>query len=405
MGPQWRAFGSTEGMGHGARWWAIPMGMGYVAFATAYFGTSEGLFDVSGHVVGRDFVTLWCGGVLTAGGHLAELSDPERFRALLGDLFGRTIPPHNWPYGPSMLLLAVPLGLMPYPWALAVWSLATLGALVWVVRLPAVALAPAAFVNLVAGQTGCLIAALVHGGFRWCEKQPVAAGLVFALVALKPHLGVMIPVALAASRAWRAAACAAMGVGLLVALSGLVFGWEAWRAWLLDTSRYQALMLEHGEGLFTWMMPSAFMSARLIGLSASVAWLLQIPFTVFAVGATWWTFRRFSVGRIDHEQAVTVACLATVTATPYVFNYDLVLIAPAVLAALARRQGPGLGGAAERSVWLALLLLPILVMPLNANGIPIGPLILAAGLALALREVRRTERKDVDSVEASGSPG
>ena len=381
------------------------MGIGYAAFAVAYLGTCDGVFDAFGYVVGRDFMNVWSSGVLTARGHLAELSHPETYRKLLGGLFGRTIPPHNWSYGPPMLFLAVPLGLVPYPWALVVWSLATLGALGWVVRMPAVALAPATFVNLVAGQTGCLIAALVLAGFRRCEKQPVAAGLLFALVALKPHLGVMIPVALAASRAWRAAACAAMWVGLLVALSGLVFGWEAWRAWLFDTSRYQALLLEHGEGPFTWMMPSAYMSARLIGLSASVAWLFQIPFTIFAVGATWWTFRRFSAGRIDHEQAVTVACLATVTATPYVFNYDLVLIAPAVLAALARRQGPAMAGTPERSVWLALLLLPILVMPLNANGVPIGPLILAAALALALREVRRTERTGVDSTGASASPG
>ena len=207
MCPQWRAAGSTDAMRHGARWWAIPMGVAYVAFASVYLGTSDGLFDASGHLVGRDFVTLWAGGVLAAQGHLAELSAPETFRKLLGDLFDRTIPPHNWPFGPHMLLLVVPLGVMPYPWALVVWSLATLGTLVWVVRMPAVALAPAAFVNLVAGQTGCLIAALVLGGFRRCEKQPVAAGLRFTLVALKPHLGVMIPVALAASRAWRAATC------------------------------------------------------------------------------------------------------------------------------------------------------------------------------------------------------
>ncbi len=100
----------------------------YVLFAVVYLRSADGLFDGTGNVIGRDFINLWSAGTLSATGHLIDIFDYAAYHPLQEQLFGRELPPHNWSYPPHMLLIAALLAWLPYIWALALWSLLTLGA-------------------------------------------------------------------------------------------------------------------------------------------------------------------------------------------------------------------------------------------------------------------------------------
>ena len=121
----------------------------------------------------------------------------------------------GWYYPPTFLLIVLPLALVPYLWALAGWTLATLAAYLSVLRKIApseetvwLTLAfPGAWINLINGQNGFLTAALLGGGLVYPEQQPVLAGFLFGLLVIKPHLGIFVPLALVVSRRWTMPSC------------------------------------------------------------------------------------------------------------------------------------------------------------------------------------------------------
>jgi Glycosyltransferase family 87 len=98
----------------------------------------------------------------------------------------------------------VPLGLLPYPEALAVFLGAT-GALwaapvrrllpdarAWIVAAPT----PAGLINLADGPNGFLTAALAGFALLLLDRRPAIAGALVGLLAIKPHLAVLFQVAL-----------------------------------------------------------------------------------------------------------------------------------------------------------------------------------------------------------------
>jgi len=184
----------------------------YLLSYLLYLSSMHEMVDRAGDPIGADFVTSW------AGSHLALLGHPEQVyntaaiqaveQAMVG---GNTQNVWRWYYPPTYLLIVLPLALVPYLWALAAWSLATLGAYLSVLRKIApwketvwLALAfPGTWINLVNGQNGFLTAALLGGGLLYLEEQPVLAGFLFGLLVIKPQLGILVPLVLVVTRQWR----------------------------------------------------------------------------------------------------------------------------------------------------------------------------------------------------------
>ena len=375
---------------------------------------ADGLIDATGHMIGRDFVNVWTAGRLVLEGRLDILPDISAYQAAQRALVGESLAPHVWSYPPVLLPFTVPFGALPYAVALALWTLGGLALMFWTCARAGVdrrwmallAIAPATFTNLWFGQNGFLTAALLLGGLTALNARPVLAGCLFGLLVYKPHLGILLPLALLAIGAWRAIFAAAATAILLVLTSVLLFGLEPWIDYLGKTAPYQRFLLEEGRGLFTYMMPTAFMAGRMLGLPIAACWAIAAVTAALAAWLVWLVFR---AGRAmpddpvarDLRYAVLLICI--VLASPYALNYDLTLVAVAV--ALAARRGDS---AAPSLALLLAWALAILVFWFNVLGAPISALVMAGvGLAIALQHqslIRERSRVPIDRAIAAGGP-
>ncbi|HJQ61107.1 MAG TPA: glycosyltransferase family 87 protein [Vineibacter sp.] len=365
-----------------------------VPLARFYWPAANGL-DVTGHPIGRDFINVWVGPQLAFGDSLSTLFDLKAYHDAIGALFGQKLPFHNWGYPAFTLAAFWPLAQLPYFWALAVWTFGLFAAFAAVVlsQVPAdkrrialllLALAPACLINAVGGQNGFATAALLVGGILSIDRRPVLAGVLFGLLTFKPHLGLILPLALVALGAWRVIAVAALTTVLLIVGSIALLGVEPWRHYLGETSAYQMQLIRVFEGFYTIMMASVLAGARTFGVSFGVAMALQVVVAIPVLVTALWAVRRAR----DPMTRVAVLVGAVPLLTPYAFNYDLTAIA-AVL--VWRLVGAWPSEPRWDRICLLTWLAPTAMMPLNMIGLGIAPLaniaFYVAVLATVWREV------------------
>ncbi len=349
-----------------------------------------------GQIAGRDFQAFWVASGLAAEARFDEIFRPDRFNQALRAVFGADTALNAFPYPPHGLWLVLPLAWLPYGWSLALWAalsflayLAATAAPAWpAARLAGLIAAPSTALTLSFGQNGLLSAALMVGGLRLLDRHPVVAGVLFGILSYKPHLGLLIPVALLAGRHRTAFFSAAATVAALAAVSLAWQGPESWQTYADAMMPHQRAFIERWTGMFTMMVPTAFMSARLLGLGPDIGYLAQVPFSAAALAAVAWSFRR------DVSRPLRNATLLTATflMSPYLCNYDMTIVSVAVILTVEQSMRSGfLNG--ERLILGAAWLLPLAVMPLNAVGAPAGPIVLTALLGLLIAKQRRLDRR------------
>lgn len=369
----------------------LGLAVAYGYAAHPYYTSADGIFDSTGHAVGRDYIVFWIASTLALDGQAIQIFDTGAFHALQEQILERSFPMHTWPYPPHALFYVLPLGLLPYLWSYAFWSIATLALYLtaavgknWAsLTGVALVLAPATAVNFASGQNGYLSAALLIGGMRLMDRRPVLAGCLFGLLSFKPQLGLLIPVALVAARLWTTFISAALTVILLIALSLAVFGPEAWEIYIAKTSSDQKAFLEYGSGPFVNMMPTPFMALRILGADVSAGYLVQSVFALCILPCVYWVFR----GRADRELQSAALIVAVFLVTPYAFNYDMTILSVAVLWALGHAMKTGFVPG-EKLLLVMVWILPIAVMPANYWGLPVGPVLLAAFFLLILARAK-----------------
>jgi hypothetical protein len=241
----------------------------------------------------------------------------------------------------------------------------------------------AVFVNLTHGHNGFLTAALFAGALSQLETRPLLAGMMFGLLAYKPQFGVMIPLALAAGGYWRSIASAAATVLVLALAATLLFGVTIWPAFLASTHFTRTVILEQGSTGFE-KIQTMFSQVRLLGGPVALAYAAQGVLFLIAAFVLIRLWRRpASFG--DRGAAL---CLATLLATPYSLDYDLMLLAPALVLVAAEGKMRGF-----RSYELSLLTL-LWFLPVAARSLAgITHVLLApfAILVLLLLIARRAE--------------
>jgi hypothetical protein len=365
--------------------------------------TANGLVDLQGRPLGTDFSDVYAAGSYVLEGNPDAPFDPARQHEREQQIFGAATPFYGWHYPPFFLFIAGALALMPYGLALAVWQALTFGLYLLAIRgilsssrpdpaaigawrtdwlLLAVAF-PAVLVNVGHGQNGFLTAALLGMALVQLDRRPVIAGILFGLLAYKPQFGLMIPFVLAASGRWRTFAAAAAAVAALTVATTIAFGPHVWQAFLDSTRFTRVVALEQGDTGW-YKIQSVFAWARMWGAPISLAYAVQGA-VVVALGAA---LVRLWRGAAPYPPKGAALCLAAILATPYTFDYDMMVLAPAIafiaIDGCARGFGPW-----EKTALAALWLVPLVARNFAlATFIPLGvPAMLAAFVLLLRRSI------------------
>jgi alpha-1,2-mannosyltransferase len=359
----------------------------FIAVAVVWVALSHGGIDVKGKPLGTDFLSFWTASKLALAGQPTAPYDMARHFAEQTATFNRDVGYAAFFYPPPFLLICLPLALLPYSWALLAWLVITGTAYLKVLRayagerlgwVPLLAF-PAIWTNIGHGQNGFLSAALLAGGALLLPTRPILAGFCLGSLIYKPHLGLVIPVALIAARRWEAftaAGVAAIGTCLI---SYLVFGVETWQAFAALTSTARATLEQSLVG--DAKMQSLFAAVRLHGGGLGLAYGLQVVLSLSVCVALVLLQRRSF--RSSAEGPATVA--AALLASPFLLDYDLTLLA--IPLAWCTREAMRSGFLPyEKSVLAIGFILPLLSRTLAMSlGLPVAPLVLLAVFALVLR--------------------
>jgi hypothetical protein len=355
-----------------------------------WIATSDGLIDRNGKPIGTDFSNVYAAGQLTWQGRAADAYQPALQHAVEITAFGgREVPFYGWHYPPFFFALAVLVAALPYAWGLAIWVAAGLAAYLAAIRaiLPApqtlllAAAFPGVFVNIGHGQNGFLTAALLGGALHLIDRRPFVSGVLIGLLAYKPQFGVLIPIALLAGGRWRSIGAAITTIAALVAISFATLGSGVWHAFADSMNFTQLVVLEQG-GTGWEKIQSIFSAARMWGASVDTAYAVQGALLMSLAATLAWLWH----GDAAFELKAAGLATASLLATPYVLDYDLVVLAVAI--AFFARHGLISGFRDfEISLLAAAWIVPLLSRGLaGITGIPLGLMVL---LALYLCTLRR----------------
>jgi alpha-1,2-mannosyltransferase len=383
--------------------------------------TAHSGVDLQGRPLGTDFSNVYAAGTYVLDGSANAAFDPPQQYAREQAIFGAATQFYGWHYPPYFLFVAAALALMPYGLALTVWLVVTMGLYLWVMRAIVVspprargegirrpsaavllegtpmrsigygdyswlllALAfPAVLIDIGHGQNGFLTAALIGGALVVLDRRPIVAGILLGLLVYKPQYGLLLPLVLAISDRWKCFGAAAATVAVLTITTTLTFGASVWHAFLVSTHFTRTVVLEQGNTGW-YKIQSVFAWARMWGASIPLAYALQGLATVAIGGALAVLWR--STARFPLKAAGL--CLATILATPYSFDYDMMVLAPAI--AWLATDGLEFGFEPwEKTALAALWLVPLAAR--STAEFSLVPLGVPAMLAMFVLVLRRGE--------------
>lgn len=297
--------------------------------------------------LGSDFLQEWTGGYIWSSSHRSQLYQSAHFTAVQHD---PSIVGFSWPenqyypmvYPPFYYMAFSPLAFLPYWVAVVIWLslLAALtGATIWLWTSyypPArnhwgkCLLAVLAFFPLLmsinTGHKSIILLLILSSTYLLLfHRKPLTSGMVFGLIAFKPHLGILIGVTMLLKRQWRFVAGSLLTVSILVGLSFFA-GMDLCRDYFLQCLSlgsyesnlgYQlteshnlagALSLTFGtETTATRCAEAVLFGSIIVGLAYSMRGKLEATSSQFAV--------QFSI-----------LVLATVLLSPHFYIYDLVVL-------------------------------------------------------------------------------
>jgi arabinofuranan 3-O-arabinosyltransferase len=310
------------------------LALGYLIVLGGSYLQGHFLTDPQGRPIANDFVNVWAAGRLARDGAAPAAYDWTLHRAAEVRAVGYDFDGYyGWHYPPPAFFFAAVLATLPYLVAAVVWLLTTLAAyaaaIAGILGLRTGVLFalgfPAAIWNVTAGQNGFLTAALIGGTLGLLERHPALAGICLGLLTYKPQFGLLFPIVLIADRRWLTIAVAALVALLLAALSWLVFGSASWVAFAHWAPISNRVLIDQGA-LDWYRLQSVFALVRAHGGSETLAWIVQgILMLALAVGLVWlWK------SRAAFELKAAALAAGALLATPYLFMYDLVVLAVAV---------------------------------------------------------------------------
>ncbi|MBN3854984.1 DUF2029 domain-containing protein [Paraburkholderia sp. Ac-20340] len=364
------------------------------------------LYHLASHHAGfrqpaTDMLPFWSASFLALKGHAIDAYNMQAIKAIElaispapVEAGGYVLP---WLYPPTALLAVLPLALLPYPAAVVLFVLGscalfavTVRAIVRHAEAGWMALAfPGAALVVVMGQNALLTAALAGLGLHWLRRHPVASGICFGLLFMKPHLAPLFPFALLCSRSWRALASTCLTVAATLVLALLAFGANTFDAFVHATT-FATGYVEAGKGCLE-RIPTFFALMRMLQAPVPLAYAVQGISILAACWAVFETWRREAPLAL---RAATLMC-ASLLVSPYLHDYDLAWYG--VVIAWCCRYGFSHGWRRGEREWLCLLwLAPVLGMLVVARvHVQFLPIISAMTLWMLVQRTREAQRAPV----------
>ncbi len=297
------------------------------------------LVDRDNYVIGVDFLNSWMMG--RAG--LYEES-PERnydisaYNARIKQEWGRHYPVSQWSYPPSYMLFGVVFGWLPYMAAYAAFMLVSIGGFILALRhfvagawwndFIAIFTSPAGYLAFISGQVTLLAVALQLTFFRILDRRPILAGILLGMLTLKPHLGILYPLFLIATRRTTVFFSAAITTLIMVGLTTCLWGTEIWKAYLqLGAPAQNEYVLKNIPNIVRVMMPTLYMDLRMAGLPYAPALLVQAM--AACASAAFLFSSRFKACDAPTQMLLLAAC--SILSTPYLMAYDTLFLSAAIV--------------------------------------------------------------------------
>lgn len=368
----------------------------WALFATTF--SHPGLIGPNYNTPGTDWMVFYTAAQSFWHGRLDLLVDGDRFTAFLNAQFSGVLTQplsyRPWIAPPSFLLLLLPFGLVGFGVSYTVFQLASAALLLaslrpgasdpksaWTIGLSAL-FCPAAALNAVDGQTGFLVTGILIAGVRLLDKRPLAAGILFGLLSVKPQYFVLVPVALVAARQGKALFATFASALVLAAASVALFGVEPWLWWFHKVLAGDPKWIEHGR---LWGN-SLYASAVLLGAPGGLAAALQTAGLLGGAVAIYAGFRRIREPDLKCALLLATAFLAA----PHSGPYEAMMTVVAGCLWLKHATAP-----VELWRWLIVLavwLVPLVSPPAVSPPGRFAPLLLIALAALILQEASAKKR-------------
>jgi len=339
-----------------------------------------------------DFLPFWSTSYLALHGHAVDAYNVKLLTAVESSTIAY---PHEgwgilaWLYPPTFLLVVAPLALLPYKMAAVFFIGATYALFVKTIHaivpsrqtLIAAMAFPGAMLVSIIGQNAFLTAALAGCGLVLLRRRPVFAGIVFGLLCMKPHLAVLVPLALLCSRSWRALAAFIVTAISTLAIAVLVFGTGTLTAFLQNAGM-AASCVATGRAALT-RIPTFFAMATLAHAPVALAYGMQAISALCAAAAVCFAWGRESSYPL---RAATLIC-ASLLVSPYLYDYDLAWYG--VLIAWCVKHGMESGWRRGEREWLVVLWVMPFAGLFLVSHVPFQfmPLVTAATLWMLVRRI------------------
>lgn len=369
----------------------LALGVANAGYVAGLILNREWIVDGGGTPIHTDFTSVYAAGRLALEGQPAAAYDWNLHYVAENAVVAHDYAAYlGWHYPPPFLMVAALLAMLPYASAFIVWIAATLP--LYLAAMRAVvgdkvgwlvgAAFPCLLPNIVSGQNGLFTAALIGGTLALLPRRPVLAGCCLGLLIYKPQFGILFPPLLVAGRHWRAIGASAASASVLAVATIAAFGvtpWTEFFHWLPLTSH--ALFAQDSPVHTDWSkFQSVFAVVRLLGGSAALAWTLQLALTAFVALVLCAMWRS---DRISYELKAAAAATGVLLVTPYVYLYDLAVLA--VAAGFLLRAALNDGFAPGEAAGLAIGAVLMMFMPFF--GAPVGLMAAAILIVLIVRRI------------------
>ena len=182
------------------------------------------------------------------------------------------------------------------------------------------------FVNIGHGQNGFLTAALLGGALQLLDRRPWLAGILIGCLAYKPQFGVLIPLALLAGGRWRTIGAAASPSLRWSRSASLTLGGGVWHAFADSMNFTQTVVLEQGDTGLGENPVGVFGGADVGRAALPLAYAVQVALALMLAASLAWLWHSDAAFELKASALATASLLAT----PYVLDYDLVVLAVAI---------------------------------------------------------------------------